>query len=128
MKKKTFLFPVLVLVLLASCTSPEIIHDTCTLTFKGNPTTGYEWTCSVPEDSVVELIGKDYIPDVKSDQVMISGSGGVYSFTFKAVREGLTEVLFSYGRQWDEEPARTQTYIMTVAEDMNISAREKEVQ
>lgn len=136
MKKTIFLYLMIFLVisagtltfmtLLVSCSSPVRPKDTCTLTFRGNPTTGYGWTHTFIDGDAVELVESTYTPDTHADSGMIAGSGGVYGYTFKAVKEGSAEVLFSYGRAWEEAPAKTVSYIMTVDGSMNLNVKEKE--
>ena len=77
--------------------------DRITITLEGNPTTGYSWEPGEFDASVVELVGE---ADYKSDSKML-GSGGVYTFTLKALAPGATTVKFIYHRSWeDAEPAQ----------------------
>jgi len=78
--------------------------DKITITLEGNPTTGYSWEVSAIDPAMVELVGE---PDYKSDSKAL-GSGGVYTFTFKAAGAGTTNIKLVYHRSWEEdvEPAK----------------------
>ncbi|MEG0146117.1 MAG: protease inhibitor I42 family protein [Clostridia bacterium] len=83
----------------------------------GNPSTGFEWTCSVADDAVVCLCSDAY--EASSDA---PGSGGLYTFVFEAVAPGETSVAFHYARAWEpSEEDETLTYIAPVNEAGDLS-------
>ena len=84
--------------------------ETFTILLEGNPTTGYNWAVMEIDPAVVELVGE---PDYKADSNLI-GSGGMYTFTFKAVSSGSTVVTLAYYRSWEEDVAPLNEYQVTV--------------
>ena len=82
-----------------------------TITLEGNPTTGYSWEVSEIDAAVAELAGE---PDYKTDSKML-GSGGVYTFTFKAIAPGTTSIKLIYHRSWeDAEPEKVYEVTLNV--------------
>ena len=75
--------------------------DKITITLEGNPTTGYSWEFGEFDPAVVEAVGE---ADYKSDSKML-GSGGVYTFTLKAVAPGTAAVTLIYHRSWEDAEA-----------------------
>lgn len=73
---------------------------------EGNPTTGYEWTILPYNTSVIEMIGE---PQFEVDNPDLVGSGGTYTFTFKAKSSGQAELKMIYNRKFetDKEPLKT---------------------
>lgn len=81
-----------------------------TVSLAGNPTTGYSWEVSEIDPAVVELVGE---PDYKTDSKML-GSGGVYTFTFKAAAAGTTNLKLIYHRSWEEGVDPEKVYEVTL--------------
>ena len=73
----------------------------------GNPTTGYQWT--VVENDAARLQPLDPVYEADSDAI---GSGGVYTFRFRALQAGTSRLRLAYLRAW--EPASIGTYSLTV--------------
>jgi len=66
---------------------------------EGNPTTGYTWQKTEPEDrDILELIEREFKP--QSDRI---GSPGIQIFHFKAVGKGRTTIRLIYHRPWEKE-------------------------
>ncbi len=81
------------------------------IVLEGNPTTGYTWDAAVDTSQVLKQI-KD--PEYRSKSKLI-GSGGKFTFHYKAVRSGKTELKFAYRRRWEKlAPARTFDLKITV--------------
>ena len=115
--KKLFLV-ISALFLLVGCNSKEI-NDQMTISLKGNPTTGYEWTCGVSDITVLEQENNNYVVDSTEEDLV--GGPGTHNFMFKSVKEGTTDVICSYARNWeDEEPLYKLTYKIKVGKDLNI--------
>ncbi len=71
---------------------------------KGNASTGYSWNVLKLDSSVVQQTGQPgYMPS--GDKI---GSGGTYTFWFKTVGFGETELVIGYVRRFesDEPPAK----------------------
>jgi len=76
-------------------------HNTAAVELNGNPTTGYTWVYTMSPEGVLREISNEYIPDNTVEGVV--GSGGKYIFTFEALINGETELIFSYLRAWEED-------------------------
>jgi len=78
-----------------------------TILLESNPTTGYGWETTFDEE-YIELSGKEFIS--RQTDKKIVGAGGNEKFSFHAIKEGLTEITFTYARAWEEEPIKTVVY------------------
>lgn len=87
---------------------------TFVLSLASNPTTGYEWTLTDTMDkSIVSMINHDYISD--SAPQGYTGVGGTDYWTFKALKNGTTEIKLVYARPWESvQPVETFTLKVTV--------------
>lgn len=63
--------------------------ESFTIVIESNPTTGYHWE-TVGDLNGVEFVSRDY----KADEPVLTGSGGVDIWTFKAVSAGETTLVF----------------------------------
>lgn len=81
-----------------------------TITVEGNPTTGFSWEVDEIDAAVAELVGE---PGYKSDSKAL-GSGGVYTFTFKAINVGTTNIKLIYHRSWEEGVEPEKVYEVTL--------------
>ena len=77
---------------------------------EGNPTTGYQWQVASNNDAVLELT---YEPDYKCSSKKI-GAGGVYTFKFKAVASGSSEINLVYVRSWEEGIPPLETFSVLI--------------
>ncbi len=68
------------------------------IALEANPTTGYEWQIDFDPD-YIELVQRNYIPD--SPELVGSGGGEIFEFLAKEL--GITDIVFSYLRSWEEE-------------------------
>ncbi len=78
-----------------------------------NPTTGYQWSLARPPDKrVVRFSGNQY----RSPTQGRMGSGGVDTWTFKAVGKGRALIILQYSRSWekDVEPIRQAAFVVEV--------------
>lgn len=80
------------------------------LSIDGNPTTGYNWELSEVDQSILEPAGE---PEYDSDSALI-GSGGTYTFTFKAVAAGTTNLKLIYYRSFEKDVPPVETFEITV--------------
>jgi predicted secreted protein len=118
--KKTFFF-ILLSALLAGCgakptppTVPTLVFSdpgktlevTAGTEFKiiinSNPTTGYHWELvGELDENLVQFISKDYRPD----EPILTGSGGMDVWAFKAVAPGETTIVLGNYPPGEGEPA-----------------------
>lgn len=78
-----------------------------------NPSTGYAWTASVADPSVLTLNGGSYLAPAEQ----IPGAGGYERFSFTATTVGVTTITVEYRRSFDpptEPAADTATYTVTI--------------
>ncbi|MEN6391696.1 MAG: protease inhibitor I42 family protein [Syntrophomonas sp.] len=86
------------------------------LSLASNPTTGFEWTLSDAMDkSIVSMVNHDYKSDSAPEGM--TGVGGTDYWTFKALKNGTTEIKLVYARPWESvQPVKTFTLKVTVGE------------
>ncbi len=74
---------------------------------EANATTGYTWSYSIDNESILECQGAKYLENDHPDGMV--GVGGFYKGTFAGVSDGKATVSFAYARSWeeDEPPCRT---------------------
>jgi inhibitor of cysteine peptidase len=96
-----------------------------TISLDGNATTGYRWTYDAADlAGIVAEVSNNYT----APNTGRMGSGGVFTFTFRGVKEGETVVRFRYERPWESgaAPARVAVYRMAVDRAGNITVREEQ--
>ena len=112
---------VLSLFLLVGCKNKEIKETTSpeVIELEGNPTTGYEWTCIIEDDSIAKL---EAIFEADETTSAITGEGGTYLFTVTGLKEGKTTVTCKYARGWEEtDDDKERHYNITVNKDLKVS-------
>jgi inhibitor of cysteine peptidase len=78
-----------------------------------NPTTGYAWTVSISDESVIRPGGDQY-NDESSGEGLV-GAPGTHSFTFEALAKGTATITLVYERSWEENSGiETIVYNVTV--------------
>jgi predicted secreted protein len=85
--------------------------DIIQVVLKGNPTTGYTWAVALSEKdaSILQQMGAPgYVPDSQ-----LTGSGGTFTFRFKALKAGEALLKLVYARSWESVPP-LETFSMTV--------------
>ncbi|MBU0651005.1 protease inhibitor I42 family protein [bacterium] len=89
------------------------------ISLNSNPSTGYSWKAFYSEDFIKQE-SVVYAPD-KTKKIVV-GSGGISRFTFKALKQGETEIIFKYFRPWEapETAVEIKKYIITINENMEI--------
>jgi inhibitor of cysteine peptidase len=86
------------------------VGDTLVVRLSGNPTTGFSWVRTEPQNqTILEPVGD---PEYTPDDPDVCGGGGTFRFTFRAVGAGTTPLSFDYKRPWEE--AVLGTYAVTV--------------
>ena len=116
--KKIFLI-IVFLFLIVGCNSKEV-DGRMTISLIENPTTGYEWSCEISDFSVLALENNNYVANSNEEDLV--GAPGVHEFIFKSLKEGKTDIVCSYERNWeDEEPLYQLTYKVKVDSDLNIT-------
>jgi len=103
---------------LMGCSTGIVAANQITVELEGNPTTGYVWGYRIANPDIVRDVVEDYTSAQLDDDVV--GVGGTYTFIFKGVAEGETEIVFDYHRPWEEDvaPEKTVRYIAVVDSDL----------
>lgn len=69
-----------------------------TVALNANPTTGYQWKLVPPAgDAPVQFVSRSFVADTPQRL----GSGGMETWTFRALRAGATQLEFTYVRPWE---------------------------
>jgi inhibitor of cysteine peptidase len=84
--------------------------QTLVLKLASNPTTGYDWEIVDLNGAILEQVGE---VDYKSDSALI-GSGGVNTYTFKAVGSGNVKLSLVYHRSWEKDIPPIETFELDV--------------
>jgi len=83
------------------------------ISLKGNPTTGYSWSCGKIEGDAVAAVGKiKYVTDQSGPRRM--GAGGTFVATFKAAKIGKSKITLEYKRPWEKDKPPAETFTVTV--------------
>ena len=70
-----------------------------TIKLDENPTTGYQWSYTVSDESIVALSSDEYVTDSTAEDV--EGAGGQRVLTFKAKSKGSAVIDMVYERSWE---------------------------
>lgn len=89
-----------------------------TVSMPGNPTTGYEWTCTANGDNL--KIVSDNFEEPKGTEAK-SGAGGLYTFVAEADGTGTTTLEFKYARSWEKSKDDAWINIEVVVKDGKIT-------
>lgn len=87
------------------------------LTLPSNPTTGYQWT--VTQEPELFEISSEYAENKQENDAV--GVGGSEVFVLTPIKDGQTEVCFSYLRPWEEgDPDSVLRYTLKVSKNKQI--------
>lgn len=111
------------ILLLVGCKDKEVTEIKAeVIELEGNPTTGYEWTCTVKDESIVK-VESIYEPDKTTSEM--TGTGGTYLFTVIGQKEGNTTIKCKYARSWEEnDNDEIRNYNVTVNKELDVSVEE----
>ncbi|MEA3493136.1 MAG: protease inhibitor I42 family protein [Candidatus Margulisiibacteriota bacterium] len=73
---------------------------------EGNPTTGYNWQVKDYDRKIIEQVGKEKYSS-EGDKI---GTGGHFTFNFKALLPGKTKLELAYLRPWEENVPPIETF------------------
>ncbi len=92
------------------------VGDEIQVILAGNPTTGYSWTASLTDaDKAILQQQGDPLYAQQSTDPSIVGSGGTFTFTFKATAAGQVNLKLGYARPWEStQPIQTLSVTVTV--------------
>ncbi len=84
--------------------------DTIAIRLEANPTTGYLWMRSVPNDMVVREVDNKYVP-LKADAAKpVAGAPAMKVFTYVVTGPGEAGIKMEYRRPWESGKAPLKTF------------------
>ncbi|MDP8235062.1 MAG: protease inhibitor I42 family protein [Candidatus Erginobacter occultus] len=86
-----------------------------TIALDSNPTTGYSWNFAEKLDpEILTLVDSRFQPP----ETRLKGAGGKQFWTFRALKEGRSEIALKYFRSWEKDvpPAREADFTVIVEE------------
>lgn len=88
---------------------------TCAVLLDSNATTGYSWSAKVYKEDIAQIENDEYIPYIADKGIV--GSGGIQRFTIKGIKQGETDITFTYSRGEETDAAKTVTKTIRVDEN-----------
>jgi predicted secreted protein len=88
------------------------VGKTFSIALDANPSTGYSWSQSIKDPTVVAFVSNSYVTESRDPQVV--GGGGTDTFTFKTLAKGSTVITLKYARSWETGAPAAQTRTVTV--------------
>jgi inhibitor of cysteine peptidase len=89
------------------------VGDSLVIRLAGNPTTGFSWrTAKLTGDAVKDAGEPNYQTDARPQGMV--GVGGTYTFTFKAVKEGKSDLELAYSRPWEKDTPPVETFKIAI--------------
>jgi inhibitor of cysteine peptidase len=82
------------------------VGDSLEVVLQGNPTTGYLWEMAPLEGKVLEQVGEGGY-EAATDAI---GSGGRFTFCFRAVKEGKVDLMWVYRRPFEKKAAPLKSF------------------
>ena len=88
------------------------VGGSLTVTLESNPTTGFEWELTeIADQTVLAEAGHEFKAPGAGAPV---GTGGEEVWTFKALKEGTTELSMEYSKPWEGGEKAAKTFNLTV--------------
>lgn len=99
----------------------SIEGKTLDIRLEENPTTGFSWSYSISDDTVISLVEDGYIAD--SDDPNVVGGGGMHEYKFEGLKAGEVTITFDYFKSWEgvESAEEHIEYVVTVSGDGSIA-------
>jgi inhibitor of cysteine peptidase len=84
--------------------------DTISIELPGNPTTGFDWTFEWQENSIFELVNREYrIPDNTN-----IGGGGIHFFLLKIKKPGQSTIKLKYWQEWEGDASIRDSFTISI--------------
>lgn len=95
------------------------------IVFDENPTTGYEWTFAVSDDSILAVADGGYTLSDGAENM--AGAGGTHAWSVSGLKEGQASVTLTYARSWESDPSDpVVTYTFAVDAGLNVTVASAE--
>jgi len=86
------------------------IGDKLYIELCSNPTTGFEWSYEISDDTVV----KEEDHDFEAPEGDVPGAPGKETWTFEAIEKGTTAISMEYSQPWQGGIKSEWTYIISI--------------
>lgn len=87
-----------------------VVNDTMEVVIDGNPTTGFIWEAENLDTTLLQQQGDPTYAAASN----LTGSGGYFTFTFKALKAGVTHLRLIYHRTFEKGVPPARIYEITV--------------
>ena len=84
--------------------------DTIAIRLEANPTTGYLWMRSVPNDMVVREVDNRYVPLKNAEESPVACAPAAKVFTYVITGPGEAGIKMEYRRPWESGKAPLKTF------------------
>ena len=86
------------------------VNDLVRVQIDGNPTTGFTWETENLDTSLLGQVGEAEFTQNSN----LVGAGGTFTFTFKALKAGVTHLRLIYHRTFEKDTPPAQVFDVTV--------------
>ena len=96
------------------------VGDMVTVTLCSNPTTGFEWSEQISNETVIKQVEHEFLPpEDDEEQLPVPGTAGKEIWVYEAFETGTSTISFEYGqpRQGGEKGEWTYGLTLVVASD-----------
>ena len=92
------------------------VGESLTVTLCSNPTTGFEWSgAEIGDQTVLQQTEHKFVdPEGIGGEPPLTGAPGKELWTFKALKQGASNVSMEYGRPWEGGEKAVWTFVLTV--------------
>lgn len=115
---KKIILLIISLLLVNGCNN--ITKEKALFELEGNPSTGFEWTCT-DESNYIDI---NYQIESKEKEKTISGAPVIYKFFVQGKKQGTTTIKCIYKRPWEENEIETiKEYQIEVDNNLNVKIK-----
>jgi len=92
------------------------VGDSLIVTLCSNPTTGFRWSelAQISDQSVLKQVDHEFVSP-EGEPPPPPGTPGQEVWTFKALKQGTTELSLEYSQPWEGGEKGEWTFVLTVA-------------
>jgi predicted secreted protein len=84
--------------------------DTISIELPGNPATGFDWAFEWQENSIFDLVKKEY----RTPENNNIGAGGMHFFLFKINKSGQGTIKLKYWQEWEGDTSIRDSFSISV--------------
>jgi predicted secreted protein len=91
------------------------VGDLVTVTLCCNPTTGFEWSEEISDETVIKQVEHEFLhSEGKDDKPIAPGAAEEEIWIYEAIKEGVSIISFEYSQPWQGGEKREWTYDLTL--------------